>query len=123
MRLELVLARLEGVKRSGAGWMARCPAHEDRDPSLSINERDGTILVHCQAGCSQEDVIAAMRIEPRELFSDAVSSEPAPRIAATYDYTDESGKLLFQVVRYDPKAFKQRRPDGNARRHSNSALN
>ncbi len=112
MRLESVLARLEGVRRNGAGWMARCPAHEDHNPSLSINERDGTILVHCQAGCSQEDVIAAMKIEPRELFSDAVSSQPAPRIVATYDYSDESGKLLFQVVRYDPKAFKQRRPDG-----------
>ena len=35
-----------------------------------------------------------------------------PRIATIYDYTDEGGKLLFQVVRYEPKAFKQRRPDG-----------
>ena len=36
----------------------------------------------------------------------------APRIVSTYDYSDESGDLLFQVVRYEPKAFKQRRPDG-----------
>jgi hypothetical protein len=48
-------------RNSGAGWMARCPAHDDRSPSLSIRERDGRLLVHCHAGCLQADVIAALR--------------------------------------------------------------
>lgn len=42
-----------------------------------------------------------------------VSDSPARKIVKTYDYTDESGKLIYQVVRYEPKEFRQRRPDGN----------
>jgi putative DNA primase/helicase len=49
-------------RRDGIGWMARCPAHEDRTPSLSIRDSDeGKVLVHCFAGCEQERVIAALR--------------------------------------------------------------
>ena len=56
------LARALGGHRAGAGWMARCPAHEDRKPSLSISSgRDGKVLVHCHAGCGQRDVIAILR--------------------------------------------------------------
>ena len=59
--LDLVLQRLDGVRRSGSGWSARCPAHDDRHPSLSVTERDGTILFHCHAGCTQDAVIDALR--------------------------------------------------------------
>jgi putative DNA primase/helicase len=45
----------------GGQWMARCPAHEDRKPSLSICEADGKVLVRCHAGCEQAQVIAALR--------------------------------------------------------------
>src|ERR1035441_4284087 len=55
-----IAAALQG-RRSGCGWVARCPAHEDRSPSLSIVERGGKVLVHCHAGCSQEAVIEALR--------------------------------------------------------------
>ena len=108
--LQALLDRLGSVRQSGGSWMSRCPAHEDRNPSLSIKEIDGKILLHCFAGCSNEAVCSAIGIEPRDLFATARSS---PGIVATYDYTDESGKLLFQVVRYDPKDFRQRRPDGH----------
>src|SRR5262249_20181503 len=47
--------------------------------------------------------------EARDLFDDG----PERRIVAEYDYCDERGNLLFQVVRFDPKDFRQRRPDGN----------
>jgi hypothetical protein len=51
---------LSGRKRA-SGWTARCPAHDDRNPSLSISiSKDGKTLVHCHAGCSQPDVIAAL---------------------------------------------------------------
>jgi hypothetical protein len=56
----LIARNLKGL-RSRSGYIARCPAHEDHEPSLSIAERDGKVLVHCHAGCSQADVIAALR--------------------------------------------------------------
>ena len=56
------LAKALGGHRAGATWMARCPAHEDRKPSLSISSgKDGKVLVHCHAGCDQRDVIAILR--------------------------------------------------------------
>ena len=47
---------LEKYRKSGDGWMACCPAHADKNPSLSISEKHGRLLWHCFAGCSQEDV-------------------------------------------------------------------
>jgi hypothetical protein len=116
MNLEAVLARLQGVQRNGSGWHALCPAHDDHNPSLTINERDGKILLHCHAGCSQEAVLAALKIEPRELSpqnSDGGPKRAKRRFAKAYDYPDENGTLLYQKVRYEPKDFSQRRPDGS----------
>lgn len=56
------LARALGGRKAGAAWMARCPVHDDREPSLSIADaRGGKVLVRCHAGCDQRDVIAALR--------------------------------------------------------------
>lgn len=55
------LARALGGRRVGAAWMARCPAHADRTPSLSIRDADGKVLVYCHAQCDQARVIAALR--------------------------------------------------------------
>ena len=56
------IAKALGGHRAGATWMARCPAHEDRSPSLSISAgKDGKVLVRCHAGCDQRDVIAALQ--------------------------------------------------------------
>ncbi len=49
--LDHVLSRLTKVNKVNGGYMARCPAHEDRTPSLSVTERDGRVLVNCFAGC------------------------------------------------------------------------
>lgn len=69
MAVDNLLNRLVKVKQTGPGkWQARCPAHEDRSPSLSIAEKDGTVLVHCFAGCSVEDVCGAVGVELTELF-------------------------------------------------------
>ena len=57
-----VIARALGGRKIGSAWMARCPAHEDREPSLSIDDaKSGKVLVRCHAGCDQRDVIAALR--------------------------------------------------------------
>jgi hypothetical protein len=103
-------ARLGKARREGREWRCRCPAHADHDPSLSITEHDGKLLVRCRAGCEQEAVIAALR--QRGLWSKPVN-EP-PRIVATYAYRDEYGALRYQVVRLNPKRFFQRRPNGSA---------
>ena len=56
------IARALGGRKTGSAWMARCPAHEDRDPSLSIGDaKSGKVLVRCHAGCDQRDVISALR--------------------------------------------------------------
>jgi putative DNA primase/helicase len=107
MNVDSLIRALE-ARRSGSSWMAECPAHEDRNPSLSIREVDGKVLLHCHAGCTQRDVIDALKA--RGLWQPERPENP--RIVATYDYTDEHGNLLYQVVRYQPKDFKQRRPDG-----------
>ena len=56
------IARALGGRKAGAGWMARCPAHDDRKPSLSLRHgEDGKVLVRCHAGCEQAQVIAVLR--------------------------------------------------------------
>jgi CHC2 zinc finger len=113
MNLESILDRFQGVRRSGAGWTAQCPAHEDHRPSLSIKEGDGKILFHCHGGCSFEAICAALKIEPRELSlqnGDGGPKKPKRKIVATYNYTDEKGTLRYQKLRYEPKGFVQRQP-------------
>ena len=69
--LESVLARLDKVKPDGASkWKACCPAHDDTQPSLAIKETsDGTVLLHCFAGCTARDITAAVGLELRDLFA------------------------------------------------------
>jgi Protein of unknown function (DUF3987) len=77
--LDRVLDALDAVRPSGEGkWLARCPAHEDRSPSLSIAiGDDDRVLVHCFAGCTTEEIVAALGLEVRELFSSDEQSQPA----------------------------------------------
>jgi hypothetical protein len=65
-----VLDRLVGVKQTATGrWIAKCPAHEDRSPSLSVREtEDGRVLLHCFAGCANGDVLAALGLRMSDLF-------------------------------------------------------
>jgi 5S rRNA maturation endonuclease (ribonuclease M5)/nucleoside-triphosphatase THEP1 len=108
MTLDDFLDKLEGVRSSGGGYVAVCPAHEDGEPSLSITEgEDERILLNCHAGCANEDIVAAMELTFADLFpKSAGSSEPE----AIYDYVDEHDRLLYQVLRFPGKQFRQRRP-------------
>ena len=78
MSVENMLSRLDKVKATGQGrWLACCPAHDDRSPSLSIHETDdGTILIKCWAGCGACDVVTALGMELSELFPNTNSSRP-----------------------------------------------
>ncbi len=74
---DLLISRLDRVQHRGNGrWLACCPAHGDRSPSLSIREQsDGTLLVHCFAGCPTDAVVEAVGLELGDLFPD----QPAER--------------------------------------------
>lgn len=119
--VEQLLGRLKKVRRSGSGWVALCPAHEDQNASLSITTgRDGRALVNCHAGCSSQAIVGAIGLTLSDLFAEPIAARPAqpvastrPRMVKSYDYTDADGKLLFQTCRFEPKTFRQRRPDGN----------
>jgi hypothetical protein len=112
------------------GRSSQCPFHDDKRNSLEVHEDH----LFCHAGCKPPsgkkswDVIDLWMKAKGVDFPTAVRElgercgitiEPAPttdrRIVATYDYTDENGKLLFQVLRYNPKDFRQRRPDPAAK--------
>jgi DNA polymerase I-like protein with 3'-5' exonuclease and polymerase domains len=119
--IDRVLGVLEGVERHNGYLKALCPAHDDRSPSLDIKEVGDNdqkkVILKCQAGCETAAVLEKVGLEWKDLFSSdgAKSSDGARRpgrIVATYDYTDAAGNLLHQTVRYEPKRFLQRRPDG-----------
>ncbi|MGA2068766.1 MAG: hypothetical protein ABSG86_27610 [Thermoguttaceae bacterium] len=120
--LDLVLSRLtEHAKSRGlpppamngdGQGSACCPAHDDRRQSLSVAVGDGGgVLLKCHAGCPTESVVEAMGLKMRALFPSHVGRNGNPA-TATYYYLDEDGRPLFQVLRYTPKSFSQRRPDG-----------
>lgn len=67
--VDRVLQRLDCVKQVSGGYLARCPAHDDPHPSLSISEGDDRrILLHCWAGCATQDVLAAIGLRFTDLF-------------------------------------------------------
>ncbi|NGZ98428.1 MAG: hypothetical protein CV089_20265 [Nitrospira sp. WS110] len=83
MLADALLSRLEQVHSRGAGkWAARCPAHADKSPSLSIREvEDGQILVHCFSGCPPKEICGALGLSLRDLFGDSRqdhSARPLP---------------------------------------------
>lgn len=73
MKADALLSRLEKVRPTGRGtWLACCPAHADKSPSLSLREtEDGRVLIHCFAGCGADDVTAAVGLTLSDLFSDS----------------------------------------------------
>jgi len=84
--LDDVLARLEAVRRCGAGFVARCPVHKDRAPSLSIREGEhGNVLLKCFAGCDYHAIVNALGVGPmREAKPRPGGTKPAS--------TDESAR-------------------------------
>ena len=67
--VDVLLAQLEGVRKAGKGWSARCPAHQDRSASLAIGEGDnGGVLLHCFAGCTVHEITAAVGLTVSDLF-------------------------------------------------------
>ena len=69
LNISIVLERLDKVRKTPNGWTACCPVHGDRNPSMSITEKDDVILCHCHAcGANGVDVVAALGLKPDVLF-------------------------------------------------------
>ncbi len=79
--IDLVLSRLPSAKCNGRGWFARCPAHDDRRPSLSIDEGvGGRVLIRCFAGCPVEKIVAALGLNMADIMPPRpAGAMPAPR--------------------------------------------
>lgn len=93
--------------------MVSCPAHPDKNPSLHLSEKGGKLLLFCHSGCKTEAIVSALDLQMADLFVEGNGNGNwRAHIEAVYPYHDESGKVLFEVVRQKPKQFYQRRPDG-----------
>jgi hypothetical protein len=103
-------------RRAGSGYLTHCAAHDDRNPSLSITDGNGRILVYCFAGCSQEAVIKALREQGLWSYASALDGRPAEyrgeAILRWYDYFDIDGSLAYAVGRTASKQFPIIRADG-----------
>ena len=110
-----ILSRFRDVRESGTGWTARCPVHDDQRSSLSLGHGEKQPWVfNCHVGCATEAILEAVGLTMADILQPNNGRQVnKPRIVATYDYTDEQGTLLYQVVRYAPKDFRQRRPNGS----------
>ncbi len=102
-RIREALDKLGPVQRAGRGVSAQCPAHEDRSPSLSVTPIDGSVLLHCHAGCATADVLAALGMTLADLYD-----EPKPSrlqgITAHAVYAYDNGR---RVIRSADKQFRQ----------------
>jgi putative DNA primase/helicase len=115
---EIARALGHARKNGAGGYVCSCPCHDDQHASLSLSAgRDGKLLFRCHAGCDQEQLVDEFK--KRGWLNGAgpdrkreIPRGTQARIVETYRYTDDAGELLYEVLRYEPKDFKQRRPDG-----------
>jgi putative DNA primase/helicase len=108
---EALAQRCAHATRTGESWQACCPGHDDTTPSLSITARGEKVLLHCHAGCTSAAIVAALGLTLGDLFVGKPSSNGHKRLVKVYPYHDAQGHVLHETVRYDPKDFRQRRPD------------
>jgi hypothetical protein len=94
-----LLSRIEGVRQTGAGrWLARCPAHDEKHPSLSIRELDdGRVLVHCFAECATEQVLAAVGLQFDDLFPPRAPAIGSPPIRHPFPAADVLQAVAFEA--------------------------
>lgn len=104
---ENVLVHLHVMRRRGDTASALCPAHEDRQASLSISRGDDVdVVLHCHAGCTPEAVCTALGVSLGELTG------REPHLVCEYEYRTAEGVLAYVVERWSPKTFRPRLIDG-----------
>jgi putative DNA primase/helicase len=114
-------------------WTARCPAHSDRTPSLSIRKgKAGKVMIRCFSGCETIEVLKALGLSYADLYLDAdreawlqkkreaerrcpsikqkIERKPLGKLEATYRYTNKNGNVVAEKLRYEGKVFLWRQP-------------
>jgi replicative DNA helicase len=102
--IDVVLGRLDSPKRTANGFDARCPAHDDRGPSLGISQApDGRVLLRCRAGCSIEDVLGALELVKADLFPPREQRHSGAAVVRrqTYALRDVAGELVAEHERLE----------------------
>ena len=108
-----LLQILKSAKESAPGKVtALCPAHNDKNPSLSVTLTDQKIFLKCHAGCSFKAIVRALNMNPNQFTVKKHKLKKRKVEVCRYDYRSEEGELLYQVVRYNPKDFRPCRADG-----------
>ena len=108
---DLFCSKLEQVKHNNNSIVALCPSHNDKSPSLTASFNSEKILVKCQAGCTFKEIVTALEMKQSQFFTPKEKTPPK-KIVATYRYEDKDGGHVMDVVRFKPKGFRPRRPDG-----------
>ena len=108
---ELFCSKLEQVKYNNNNIVAICPSHDDKNPSLTASCNGEKILVKCQAGCNFKEIVTAVGMKQSQFFTPK-EKPPSKKPVATYRYEDKDGGHVMDVVRFEPKDFRPRRPDG-----------
>ncbi len=97
-------------------YMACCPAHEDKNPSLSIKFDSGKILLHCFTGCTLEDILNSLNITKSDLYYDIGMPKSKTKNSTTYKYFNADGSLAYTKTRCDKsdgsKSFYFELPNG-----------
>jgi 5S rRNA maturation endonuclease (ribonuclease M5) len=111
--------RFPNLKQTGPEWRGACPVHQGDDPNFAVNPENGLAYCHSQCGrgwsiLQLEQQLSGRtwkdcRQEINSIIGRPVRGPAKLTEVATYDYTDANGEFLFQVVRYEPKTFRQRR--------------
>src|SRR5436309_165724 len=99
MILTELLRHLYWVRRCGSGYVARCPAHEDKRPSLSLTEDTGRILLCCHAGCTTEQILKELGLRFSDLFDqriDRPSRKALGELAIPTGRDHINGVTIFQ---------------------------
>ncbi len=81
-QLGQILNKLSGLKGKGDNWSAKCPAHDDKQNSLSIKEDKTEILIHCFAGCPTESIVNAIGLNLGDLFIKPIDTTTKPKIVS-----------------------------------------
>ena len=110
---DLFCSKLKQVKRNNNSIVALCPSHNDKNPSLTASCNSEKILVKCQAGCTFKEITSALEMEVSQFFSPK-KKIPQKIIEAVYRYEDKDGDHVMDVVRFKPKGFRPKRPDGKS---------
>lgn len=94
MDIKDFINRLDKAKETSPGqYMACCPAHNDKTPSLAVSEKDGNIVLHCHCGCKSEDVVTAMGLSMQDLFAENKTNDK-PQFLRSHIYQDTSGTTI-----------------------------